>query len=159
MKAQLIRQSLTILVFMMCLIPLLLSSCKDDDVVNLGPIYLGEAADYVYFEEGSWWVYVNDVTSEKDSTIVAASEKEMRYYGCVENENSIQKEDMTMSTKSLTICRNQNIDINQPLGCLPLNNLNSYFQLQVQDGCQSWSRSVVFYYPFDLPIGGGQVKM
>jgi len=60
-----------------------------------------------------------------------------------------------MKAKSYTICRNQNIDINQPLGCLPLNNLNSYFQVGVIDGCQSGSRSVMFYYPFDLPKGGG----
>ena len=145
----------TKLILLLSLLPFILTTCKDDEIVTLGPLYLGEAADYIFFEEGSWWKYVNTKTNEVDSTTVSYSYRELQYYGCSENSNFIEKEDFKMRAESSTICRNQKISIDQPWGCRPNNELNHYFQVSVRDGCESGLESVIFYYPFDLEKGGG----
>jgi hypothetical protein len=149
----------TKLILLLSLLPFVLTTCKDDETVTLGPLYLGEAADYIFFEEGSWWKYVNTKTNEIDSTTVSYSYRELLYYGCSENSNFIGKEDFKMRTESSTICRNQKISIDQPWGCRPNNELNHYFQLYVQNGCNSPTQSGIFYYPFDLEKGRGLVMM
>ena len=51
---------------------ILLSTCKDKEPVwrNYGPYYMGQMRDYVYFKKGTWWVYENTVTKERDSMVL-----------------------------------------------------------------------------------------
>lgn len=61
---------------------ILLSSCckdmdpdkrgcqKDKPTKETGPFPLGLNKDYLYFKAGSWWVYENNLTSERDSIVV-----------------------------------------------------------------------------------------
>jgi hypothetical protein len=145
------------LITILALLPFILSTCKPDDgnsQVTLGPLYLGEAADYIYFLEGSWWKYQNTKTNEIDSTVLTSSYLELKNYTCSDNTNWIQKEDITFTTESKTICSNRNYRIRQAWGCRPNNTLNKYFEFFVQDGCKNFSESVTFYFPFDLPKSG-----
>lgn len=52
-------------------------SCVDDDVppksnegIIFGPYYLNEAKDYIHFKRGTWWVYENSNTGQRDSVVV-----------------------------------------------------------------------------------------
>lgn len=51
---------------------ILLATCKDKEPVwrTYGPYYMGEMRDYVYFKKGTWWVYENTVTKERDSMVL-----------------------------------------------------------------------------------------
>lgn len=42
-------------------------SVKDCTLKHFGPYYLGVIKDYLYFKKGSWWVYKNNLSGEKDS--------------------------------------------------------------------------------------------
>lgn len=55
-------------------------SCVDDDIppkgnngTDYGPYYLEEAKDYIHFKQGTWWVYLNSKTNERDSIVVSSS--------------------------------------------------------------------------------------
>lgn len=54
-----------------------MTSCIDDDVppngdegITFGPFYLNEAKDYIHFKRGTWWVYENPNTKQRDSVVV-----------------------------------------------------------------------------------------
>jgi hypothetical protein len=58
----------TKLILLLSLLPFILSTCKDDEPQYLGEFRLGaEGEAYIKFEPGSYWVYENDMTGERDS--------------------------------------------------------------------------------------------
>jgi hypothetical protein len=150
------KTSKAILILLLLATPFTWLGCNDDDgPITLGPLYLGEAKDYVYFKEGSWWVYKNSISKEIDSSVVISDYLELKTYGCSENQNSLQKEDYRLNIKSKTICRNLEFTLRRPWGCQPLNLLNSYFEVFMDYECGlPKGTSVTFYYPFDLEKSG-----
>ena len=58
---------------------------EGDQLKHYGPYRLGEAADYVYFKAGSWWIYENTVNGRIDTFRVVKSLREIRtnrdFYG------------------------------------------------------------------------------
>ena len=75
------------LLAILSLIPLLLNSCKDDEPQYLGEFRLGaEGESYIKFEPGSYWVYENDKTGERDSVVMDYYYSEMRHFKGVERE-------------------------------------------------------------------------
>lgn len=132
-----------------------LSSCDpDDEFIPQGPVLLGEGRDYIYFTEG-WWKYKNTVTDKIDSSILVRSNIRLLKHTCGENNRFLEKEDITFKTKSLTECVNKDYRSSQAWGCQPSNLLNHYFQFFAKDYCQGFSESVVFFYPFDKNLQGG----
>jgi hypothetical protein len=71
----------TIRLFLLILIAqFVFQSCVDDDIppsgnegVVFGPHYLNEAKDYIHFKRGTWWVYENSNTGQRDSVAVLSS--------------------------------------------------------------------------------------
>ena len=75
------------LLAILSLIPLLLNSCKDDEPQYLGEFRLGaEGESYIKFEPGSYWVYENDKTGERDSVVMDYYYSEMRHFKGLERE-------------------------------------------------------------------------
>ncbi len=60
------------LIILLLLLPFALATCKDKEPVwrTYGPYYMGEMRDYVSFKKGTWWVYENTVTKERDSMVL-----------------------------------------------------------------------------------------
>jgi len=78
---------------LLCLIPLLLNSCKDDEPQYLGEFRLGaEGESYIKFEPGSYWVYENDKTGEIDSVSMIYYQSNIRYFEG--NRNTFHREDI-----------------------------------------------------------------
>ena len=67
------------------LLMVFLSCGPDEKPKHYGPYRLGEAADYVYFKPGSWWIYENTVNGRIDTFRVVKSQREIRnntdFYG------------------------------------------------------------------------------
>lgn len=59
-------------IILLLLLPFALATCKDKEPVwrTYGPYYMGEMRDYVSFKKGTWWVYENTVTKERDSMVL-----------------------------------------------------------------------------------------
>lgn len=80
-----IQPHLTILAFAVILIALSIASCKDDEPnTPSDPCTtcqsVMEAKDYFYFKMGSWWVYEEETSHERDSMYVTLSENDPSSY-------------------------------------------------------------------------------
>jgi len=77
------------------LLTVLLACGPDEKLKHYGPYRLGEAADYVYFKPGSWWIYENTVNGRIDTFRVVKSQREIRnntdFYG-----NTVDYEDLDL---------------------------------------------------------------
>jgi hypothetical protein len=51
-----------------------LEGCQDKAPEEMGDFNLDTVKPYIYFKEGSWWVYENDSTLELDSIVVTSSD-------------------------------------------------------------------------------------
>jgi hypothetical protein len=77
----------TKLILLLSLLPFILTTCKDDEPQYLGEYRLGaEGEAYIKFEPGSYWVYENDMTGERDSIVMDYYRSEMRPFQGLERE-------------------------------------------------------------------------
>jgi hypothetical protein len=79
----------TKLILLLSLLPFILTTCKDDEPQYLGEFRLGaEGEAYIKFEPGSYWVYENDMTGERDSIVMDYYRSEMRHFQGLERNYS-----------------------------------------------------------------------
>jgi hypothetical protein len=79
----------TKLILLLSLLPFVLTTCKDDEPQYLGEFRLGaEGEAYIKFEPGSYWVYENDMTGERDSIVMDYYRSEMRPFQGLERNYS-----------------------------------------------------------------------
>ena len=144
----------TKLILLLSLLPFILTTCKDDEPQYLGEFRLGaEGEAYIKFEPGSYWVYENDMTGERDSF-------EMRDYNAkVETyegfEYSFQKENVEFSWY-----KNQTsvyyfepfgvfADATRRPGLNPSTDMYTFTHYT-----PGFSGSCIFYYPFSSEYTG-----
>lgn len=81
-----LQPHITILIFAVIATALSVTSCKDDDEPNTpsDPCTtcqsVMEAKDYFYFKMGSWWVYEEETSHERDSMYVTSSANDPNSY-------------------------------------------------------------------------------
>ncbi len=69
------------LIILLLALPFVLTTCKEDEPQYLGEFRLGpEGEAYIKFEPGSYWVYENDKTGERDSITMAWYRSEMIHF-------------------------------------------------------------------------------
>ncbi len=89
----------TKLILLLSLLPFILTTCKDDEPQYLGEFRLGaEGEAYIKFEPGSYWVYENDMTGERDSIVMDYYRSEMRHFQGLERE--YYREDISFKWES-----------------------------------------------------------
>ena len=89
----------TKLILLLSLLPFILTTCKDDEPQYLGEFRLGaEGEAYIKFEPGSYWVYENDMTGERDSIVMDYYRSKMRHFQGLERE--YYREDISFKWES-----------------------------------------------------------
>ena len=72
---------ITFLILIASVLSFSLHSCKDDEPQYLGEFRLGaEGESYIKFEPGSYWVYENDISGERDSVVMEYYRSEMWHF-------------------------------------------------------------------------------
>ncbi len=79
------KTKFSIPLFLTCLVMLTQASrCKPEprpqEKVYLGPFMLDSARDYIAFTPGSWWIYENNRTNERDTVTVLSSQIFMKTF-------------------------------------------------------------------------------
>src|SRR5690242_14192783 len=54
-----------------------MDGCQDKTPQEMGNFNLDTVKPYIYFKEGSWWVYENDSTLETDSIVAISSDDQI----------------------------------------------------------------------------------
>ena len=126
----------------------ILSSCDPDDdfeIVN-GEYRLGaEGESYIKFEPGSYWVYQNDQTGERDSMTMKWYHSEMLHFKG--HRNNFYREDIDLDMGHYTF------DLQHPFVDATPSPMAHVFVFYVQG--RQFSRSGIFFYPFDENLQGG----
>ena len=144
----------TKLILLLSLLPFILTTCKDDEPQYLGEFRLGaEGEAYIKFEPGSYWVYENDMTGERDSIVMDYYRSKMRHFQGLERE--YYREDISFKWESNN-------------GVYIFNSVHPFADLTPESAFQSNSRhwampcnrqvvgpSAIMHMPPTLTSGGG----
>jgi hypothetical protein len=144
----------TKLILLLSLLPFVLTMCKDDEPQYLGEFRLGaEGEAYIKFEPGSYWVYENDMTGERDSIVMEYYRSKLRHFQGLERE--YYREDISFKWESNN-------------GVYIFNSVHPFADLTPESAFQSNSRhwampcnkqvvgpSAIMHMPPTLTSGGG----
>ena len=135
-----------------------MEGCQKREPTIFGPINMGEFAEYVYFKEGTWWIYENSATQIFDTVKVLESRRWMDTTNGIHTNQVIIKERYNIYTYSTTL--DELYWYHEP-GTSPDAvgaNSSRYHLFCEKNGGITSGTSIRLFHPFNLDPGDGYTK-